>query len=180
MLFKTCRIRWNIKLIRQKQNKTEQTLKILIKYRLCYHITTLGPRKFLANQSVKMLLLSVDKEEAWWNSDEMSRLLIQDWWVFWTNLINKVPRVPFKCSSSQEPKCLECPSVSSARLLFEWPRALWVTNFPLSALRIKKVCNITSNGLVDRSIEPLKAHYRMHIFRICILHNTNCRLLPWK
>ena len=52
-----------MKLIRQKQNKTEQTLKI-IKYRLCYHITTLGPRKFLANQSVKMLLLSVDKEEA--------------------------------------------------------------------------------------------------------------------
>ena len=119
MLFKTCRIRWNIKLIRQKQNKTEQTLKILIKYRLCYHITTLGPRKFLANQSVKMLLLSVDKEEAWWNSDEMSRLLIQDWWVFWTNLINKVPRVP-KCLSalqvlkftraqmSRVSKCLKC------------------------------------------------------------------------
>ena len=105
------------------------------------------------------------------------------------SLLNKVPWVP-KCPSGGVPKCLECrvhkyPSsvgvaqfpkcrrtymgncfeCSSTQVPFE---CLWMSNFPLSALWAKKVCNITKNGVVNSFIEFFKT-FSEYIFYITLI-----------
>ena len=73
-----------------------------------------------------------------------------------------MPRVP-ECLSAQVPGCpgalsaqvLKC--LSSAQVSFGCPlRTLWKPHFPLNALWVKKVCNITRNELVNSCIDFLK------------------------
>ena len=62
------------------------------------------------------------------------------------SLLNEVPRVSKCPSSARVPKC---PSSARVPQVPECPNALGVSDFPLSALRVKKVCNIARNLLVN-------------------------------
>ena len=116
------------------------------------------------------------------------------------SLLNKVVRVSECPSTLQVPGCpsaqvswlleyssalqvsFECPSV---QLLFEcssarvpWvPKRTWsalgVLKCPLSALRVKKVCNITRNGLLNSFISINVPEYMFYITVIvlCFLGN---------
>ena len=110
---------------------------------------------------------------------------------FKTSLLNKVLQVP-KClaclstwvpkwpSRSRVPICLsaqmswvlwvprvpESPSVSWV-LKCPWS-AIWVSSFPLSVLRVKKVCNITGNRLVNCFTEFFK-NFSEYIFYIAFV-----------
>ena len=75
--------------------------------------------------------------------------------VLWVPKCSSAPRVAecasalwvsehFKCLRAQEPKCPWSARVSKCL----WS-ALWVTNFPFRALRVKKLCNIARNGLLN-------------------------------
>ena len=101
--------------------------------------------------------------------------------AFYRNLLKQT------ASSAWIPKCFECPSTlrvpkcleyPSAQALFECLSAIWVPNFPLSALRVKKVGNITRNGLVNSFIEFLKTFQSMW----CVARfGTICTILKtWK
>ena len=88
-------------------------------------------------------------------------------YILW-RLLNKVPRVPkypsawdlsaqvpYECTRAWVPKCLECPSGLGVTLKCPWSD-LWVPSFPLSAPEVKKMCNITRNGLFNRFMEFLE------------------------
>ena len=89
------------------------------------------------------------------------------------SLLNKVPRVPECPSNAQLPQVLlEC---SSSALY-----ALWMTFLcPLSA-RVKKICNITGNGLRNSFIVFRKIFRMFYITVVlrflgkCVIFTTFC------
>lgn len=103
----------------------------------------------------------------------------------------QVSNCPF-CAS--KPRVLKCPlspqvhfesSWSDLRVPFKCPwNALWVPNFPLKALRLKGVCNITRNGLANSFIGLLKSfqntYFTQHLLSYsslkirCVTFSTFC------
>ena len=97
-----------------------------------------------------------------------------------SSLLDKVPQVPTCSSIAQVAECLTTqvswvPKCSSStQALFECASALSVLyEYPLSALRVNKVCNITGSGLLCVFIEFLKNHSE-YIF--CITLIVDCFL----
>ena len=107
--------------------------------------------------------------------------------VHWVTESSSTLWVP-KCLKCLSPDRLEYPSalgmplehLLSDYVPFEWPMsALWVPKCPLSALRVKKVCSITGNGLHNSFIESFKnlSEYMFCIIVIvfCFLGNKICK-----
>ena len=78
-----------------------------------------------------------------------------------------VPKCP-SAWSTQMPWVPECPS--SLRVP-EYPSALWMPNFPLSAIRVKNVWNITRNRLANNFIEFLKTFQNTTFYITLIVFN---------
>ena len=90
-------------------------------------------------------------------------------WVLWASDCLSALRMQMpKCSSALSARVLqvlECPSPLSTQMPFVFPlSALWVPfECPLSALRVKKVFNITGNWLFNGFIELFK-NFSEYIF----------------
>ena len=84
--------------------------------------------------------------------------------------------VPERLECQSTPWALECPSdlrvaeCPSAQIPFKYPwNAHWRPSFSLSALRAKKVWNITRNGLGNSFIEFLKTFQNTYFYEALIV-----------
>ena len=90
--------------------------------------------------------------------------------IVWVTECSSTLRVP-KFLRAQMPKYRECPSALS---LLRTPKcasvfqvlwsAFWVSNFPLSVFQVKKVWNITRNGLLNIFVEFLKTFQNPYFY----------------
>ena len=76
-----------------------------------------------------------------------------------------------ECSSALNAQVPKCPLSVRVPQVTKCPNVLRVPHFSLSAFRVKKVWNITENGLVKNFLEILE--------RI-LIHKLYYFLLPWK
>ena len=94
--------------------------------------------------------------------------------------------VPERLECQSTPWALECPSdlrmaeCPSAQIPFKYPwNAHWRPSFSLSALRAKKVWNITRNGLGNSFIEFLKTFQNKYFYEAQIFARISPKFLVW-
>ena len=113
-----------------------------------------------------------------------STLRVLECWSAWVpkSFEFPSPKAPFECpiaSSAQVPESSVCPW-STLGVLFQCSGALWVPlESPLSALQVKKVCNIIWNCFLNSFIEFFEtfSEYIFYIILIvfCFLGNKMCK-----